>query len=200
MKLSRNYRTLGSVPRWSIVRLTRPQNVLEHTALVAMYAYDIARILDYRGDMGELLRQCLHHDLPEVETGDLPSPIKARISNKTTIGQYEDDILQRRFDILEVSVDSNMHEILKVADLLEGVLKLTEELANGNRGVMAVLCSLTSMLFERVSKLEFDDDKKRALLVAVEEAIRDEMTGYDGIRSDLEGEGFLFWKKMLDED
>ena len=200
MKLSRYYRTLGGVPRWSIVRLTQPQNVLEHTALVAMYAHDIAKILGYEGDMGELLRQCLHHDLPEVETGDLPSPIKSRISNKATIAKYEDEILSRRFDISDESVDANMHEILKVADILEGVLKLSEELAVGNRAVLAVLCSMTSMLFERIDKLEFAEDKRLSLKHNVVQAIKDEMSGYDGIRSELEGQGFEFWRSILDED
>ena len=200
MKLSRYYRTLGGVPRWSIVRLTRPQNVLEHTALVAMYAWDIAQIIDYKGDRGELLRQCLHHDLPEVETGDLPSPIKSRISNKSVIGEYEDEILGRRFDIRSGDVDSNMHEILKVADLLEGVLKLAEELAVGNRSVLAVLCSLTSMLFDRVDKLECSEEHRILLRHNIDQAIKSEMAEYDGIRSDLEGGGFEYWQKVLNEN
>lgn len=197
MNLNRFYRTLGGVPRWSIVRLSRQQNVLEHTALVAMYAYDIAQIIDYDGDIGELLVQCLQHDLPEVETGDLPSPVKSAISNKSAIGEYEDDIMRRRFGVHTGAVDAKMHEILKVADLLEGVLKLTEELTCGNRSVLAVLSSLTSLLFERVAKMEISEEKRDKLQAAVEVAIYDEVEGYDGIRSGVESEGMRFWAKLL---
>lgn len=193
---NRNYRTLGQVPRWSIVRLTRPQSVLEHTALVAFYANEIADIINYDGPRGPLLWEALCHDLPEVETGDLPSPVKKRLSTPQLLADYEADIMERRFGHDNHTADNKMHKIIKCADLLEAVLKLTEEKAAGNRAVNSVLYAMTDMLFQRADFLDPTGDLTKHIV----HAIRDEFFGTDGVRAVTnEKKGKVFWMSIEDE-
>lgn len=193
---NRNYRTLGQVPRWAILRMTREQSVLEHTALVAYYAHNIADIINFEGDRGALLWEALSHDLPEVETGDLPSPIKGRITTPEILGEYEEHIMAKRFGVEEHTKDSSMHRIIKCADLLEAVLKLTEEKAAGNRSVGSVLAAMTDMLFSKADMLDPVGDLKNHIV----KAIRDEFFGCDGVKSVTnEKAGSVFWMNLEHE-
>jgi 5'-deoxynucleotidase len=191
-KFNRHYRTLGYVPRWSIMRLNRSQSVLEHTALVAMYALDIMEAIKYQGDWLEVVDLALKHDLPEVESGDLPSPVKRSISTPGKMQEYEDDIMKRRFGS-PTEYTEDAHDIVKVADLLEAVLKLAEEYSTGNRSVFGVLCGLTAYLNDAVSKLA----GAQFLWDDIHRAIDDELFGQDGIRTPREDESSFFWQEAL---
>lgn len=193
--MNRNYRTLGAVPRWSILRLVRPQTVLEHTALVALYASDICQLCELDDYTPEAVVLALRHDLPEVEMGDLPSPVKRRISNPETIELYEDEIFERRFNMGHPFSDT-AHDVVKVADLLEAVLKLTEELAAGNRSVEKVLHGLTAMLRDKVSRLPYPE----RLWDAIQDAISDEYHGCDGIGHPKESAGRVLFEDAKDKN
>ena len=62
------------------MRKTRRENVLEHTAQVAMIVHALALLSNQRHsgtyDSNKLATYALYHDADEVLTGDLPTPVK----------------------------------------------------------------------------------------------------------------------------
>lgn len=80
---SKEVLSLNVVPRWSTVVMRKEQSVAEHSYNVAQLAVAMAtrvnrgRVgLDAPCDVAEATKWALNHDLPEVLTGDIPSPFK----------------------------------------------------------------------------------------------------------------------------
>lgn len=105
----------GDVKRWTIVRTIVNQNVAEHTFNVAMISRKLATILDI--DDGPVIKAALEHDLDEIMTGDMPSPVKRRMRN----AGFCPDALENRPDRGYV-----VHMIVKAADYMECILFLQE--------------------------------------------------------------------------
>ena len=68
------------IGRWGLMRNTDPENVQEHSHMVAVLAHALAVIRrDKFGgaiDPGHVAAVALYHDAPEIFTGDLPTPVK----------------------------------------------------------------------------------------------------------------------------
>ncbi len=72
---------LSNLKRWGIVEMSRSQSVAEHSYNVAMIAVHIVDRLENVSSDKTSLRSVvmgwsLAHDLPEVVTGDIPTPLK----------------------------------------------------------------------------------------------------------------------------
>ena len=68
------------IGRWGLMRSTVPENIQEHSHMVAVLAHALAVIRrDKFGgtiDPGHVAAVALYHDAPEIFTGDLPTPVK----------------------------------------------------------------------------------------------------------------------------
>ena len=68
------------IQRWALMRNTEPENVQEHSHMVAVLAHALVLIQNryYGGtlDPGQAVLLALYHDATEILTGDLPTPIK----------------------------------------------------------------------------------------------------------------------------
>ncbi|MFT4994914.1 MAG: 5'-deoxynucleotidase, partial [Paraglaciecola sp.] len=68
------------INRWPLMRNVRTENVQEHSLQVAMVAHSLALIrnkyFDGQLDPNKIATIALFHDVSEVITGDLPTPIK----------------------------------------------------------------------------------------------------------------------------
>ena len=68
------------ISRWGLMRNTDPENVQEHSHMVAVLAHALAVIRrDKFGgtiDPGHVAAVALYHDAPEIFTGDLPTPVE----------------------------------------------------------------------------------------------------------------------------
>ena len=68
------------INRWALMRNTRYETLSEHSAEVAQLCYALASIgnqrlgKNYNCERASLLG--LYHDVPEIITGDLPTPVK----------------------------------------------------------------------------------------------------------------------------
>lgn len=125
----------GHIKRWSIVRVHRDQTIAEHMYQVAVFAEMFAReiIPEYNDEMrGRLLHHALLHDIPEVMSGDLPTPVKRRIDSFGNIGEI-DKMLDDSYWGLRDSgkkpkeLPSIYQSIIKLADLTEALLFLEIE-------------------------------------------------------------------------
>ena len=82
---------MACITRWSQVYSAKRESVLEHTAFVALYSYQMCCKYKIQGKERELtLIKALVHDVDEVVTGDIPTPTK-----------YDNDTIRNEIEILE---------------------------------------------------------------------------------------------------
>lgn len=127
------YRT-GHVNRWQIVRTLRQQTIAEHMYLVAMTARDVARaVMGPRFTAQEelaILRWALVHDLPEVVTGDIPTPVKDYVRSAYGVDPFMtmDHTISSEFNMANSDMEgSPLMEIAKMADVMEAIAFLHVE-------------------------------------------------------------------------
>ena len=136
------------IGRWGLMRNSSPENIQEHSHMVAVIAHALAVIRrDVFGgeiDPNLVAAAALYHDASEIFTGDLPSPIK--YLNRDILAAYKQvedvamgkllrllpDRLQSSYDPLLVSVDEDVTQLIKAADRLSAYIKCLEELRAGN--------------------------------------------------------------------
>jgi len=130
----RELRDLSYVPRWSIVRVAKPQSVAEHSFFVAMYADQIAEIISWRhrGNRENLMRAALWHDVEECFTGDIPGPTKRKIMSNEFINTVEEGNRIRFGNKYKITLKPQEKIILKTAGLLDEALFLAGEIQRGN--------------------------------------------------------------------
>ncbi|HIY06150.1 MAG TPA: 5'-deoxynucleotidase [Candidatus Evtepia faecigallinarum] len=137
------------IGRWGLMRNTVPENIQEHSHMVAVLAHALAVIRRDRfgGDIdpGRVAAVALYHDAPEIFTGDLPTPVKyANSAIQTAYKAVEHDAARRltamlpqtlrpAFAALLEEEDPAVTELVKAADKLSAHLKCLEELKAGNR-------------------------------------------------------------------
>jgi len=138
-------RDLAFVPRWGIIRTIRHQNVAEHSYFVTVMVNDIVDVVNSRAPAyhipaqarNDMLAFALFHDLSEAVTGDITGPIKNRIVDRK---KYDEFIVAKERQILGrsptamASVTLAPHElfIVKLADFLEAILFVMDEIKLGN--------------------------------------------------------------------
>lgn len=137
-------RTASVVPRWSIVWTLTRDSVSNHSYFVAVYSREIAKVIGWKGDLGDLMYLALVHDLDETITGDLVSPIKDEIvDNKRAEAFIAAKMTERlpfvAWDTADLKTRPDyaaMKLIIKVADRLDALIFLIGEARLGN-GVIA---------------------------------------------------------------
>ena len=137
------------IERWSLMRNALPENIQEHSHMVAVLAHALAVIRrDQFGgtiDPGRVAAVALYHDAPEIFTGDLPTPVKyANPAIQSAYKAVEYNAARRLTAMLPQSLrpafaglleeeDPEVLALVKAADKLSAHLKCLEELKAGNR-------------------------------------------------------------------
>ena len=140
------------IQRWGLMRNTRPENIQEHSLQVGMIAHGLAvirnKLFNGQVDPERTAVLALYHDIGEVITGDLATPIKHfNPKIKTAYNEIEVVARQKLLDMLAdefkadygplffVGDDDREHwELVKAADKICAYLKCLEELKAGNQG------------------------------------------------------------------
>lgn len=138
------------IQRWGLMRNAVPETLAEHSSECAVLAHALATIgnrvygRDY--DVGRVVTMALFHDVPEVFTGDMPTPVKyanAEIRSQFAMIEAEStkNLLNKlpgelRGDYEEIFAaidgDEKHHAILKAADRLCAYIKCSQEERYGN--------------------------------------------------------------------
>lgn len=138
------------IQRWGLMRNTRTENIQEHSLQVAMVAHGLALLRNtYCGgsvDPERVLALATYHEVSEVITGDLATPIK--YFNPDIRGAYlniEELAKQRLQQMLPEELreayepylfhreeDAENWKLVKAADKICAYLKCVEELKTGN--------------------------------------------------------------------
>ena len=136
------------IKRWGLMRNVQPENLSEHATEVAVLAHCLAvvgnRIFGKCYDEGQAALLALFHDVPEVYTGDLPTPIKyfdkdSRKSYHTVEKQAVASLLSKIPKELRPTYENLIGEpecpekvLVKAADKLCAYIKCLEEEKCGN--------------------------------------------------------------------
>ena len=136
------------IDRWALMRNTDPENIQEHSHMVAVLAHALAVIQNryYGGqvDPGAVAVAALYHDASEILTGDMPTPIKydnpdiqraykdiEAVAERKLLSMLPED-LRADYDEVITIPDPEIRALVKAADKLSAYLKCVEELKAGN--------------------------------------------------------------------
>lgn len=137
------------IKRWQLMRSVRDENIMEHSHSVAVLTHALCAIengvFGAHVDTKAAVFYALYHEVSEVMTGDLPTPVK--YFNNSIHGEYEklellavekiSDTLPKEmktelYPYLQADKSSTEYRFVKAADKLSAYLKCLEELRSGN--------------------------------------------------------------------
>ena len=152
------------VNRWALMRNTYEENLSTHSFEVAAIAHMLSLIGNrrfgkrYNAERAAVLG--LYHDMPEILTGDLPTPVK--YFNKEIVNAYaavESAACARLLDALPADLradfeplfikqeeDADLRRLVKAADKIAAYLKTLEERRAGNTEFLKAEESIRDMI------------------------------------------------------
>lgn len=137
------------IGRWSLMRNALPENIQEHSHMVAVIAHALAVIRrDICGvpcDPDRCASVALFHDSSEILTGDLPTPIKyhddeimsayrrvEQIASEKLLTMLPVELRGAFEPVLTGNVVKQLRPIVKAADKMSAYIKCIEERKAGN--------------------------------------------------------------------
>ena len=137
------------IKRWSLMRSVREENIMEHSFEVSVLAHALAVIKNKRFggsvNIEKVVLLAQYHEVGEVITGDLPTPIKyfnpqiksaykdlETFASQKILDTLPDDIKMEYEQYVLPDENSEEYKIVKGADRLSAYLKCVEELKAGN--------------------------------------------------------------------
>jgi 5'-deoxynucleotidase len=138
------------IHRWGLMLSTYPENIQEHSLRVALIAHVLAvtrnRLFGGGAEPERAVLMALFHDVGEVLTGDLPTPVKQfNPEIKAAYGSIEAAARERMFGMIPDPLKPDYEalfrlrdsdrinaELVKAADKLCAYIKCLEERTAGN--------------------------------------------------------------------
>lgn len=138
------------INRWALMRNTVSENISQHSNDVAAIAHALCIIgnvrfgKSYNADRAAFLG--LYHDMPEIITGDMPTPVKYHSEEmKKAYLAVEDMASEKLLSMLPEDIrvhyesaffkreeDTELWRLVKAADKLSALIKCIEEQKAGN--------------------------------------------------------------------
>ncbi|TMW73442.1 5'-deoxynucleotidase [Alteribacter natronophilus] len=141
---------LRYIERWSLMRNVMKENVAEHSFHVSLITHTLCTIANHvygkEIDTEKAVTHSLFHDVTEVITGDIPTPVKHH--NSDMLKNFRDiealaaeklaskapgELKDVYSSLIGHKGDEAIASYIKAADLLDAYLKCTSELLAGNR-------------------------------------------------------------------
>ena len=137
------------ISRWGLMRNTVPENIQEHSLDVAVIAHALAMIrntyFDGELDPNRAAIYGIFHDVSEIFTGDMPTPVKHFNPDfKQSFHQLEDRARQKLLAMLPPELAQSYKplfffddqedyvQLVKAADKIAALTKCLEEIKSGN--------------------------------------------------------------------
>lgn len=145
--ITHHHRYMSHVPRWSIVPVSRFQSVSEHSYFVSLYVMELLKLpcFDHWTQDRKFcaLRYALVHDVAEARMSDIPGPVKRMIKDPAKYEATERRVTRDMGFVdrygQDYYEDSDIKDLVKVADLIDEFMFLTMELQGGNGHVRILL-------------------------------------------------------------
>ena len=132
----------GQVTRYHTVNLIRRQSVGEHTYGVMV----MLNLLTGFSVSPGLYEAALLHDVPEAETGDVPSPTKRAMASQGW-DDFELKVLGR-YGLGRPLLTPEEKRLLALADMLEGLRYTVQEVRMGNLELVPVMDRFARYIME----------------------------------------------------
>ncbi|HPJ03783.1 MAG TPA: 5'-deoxynucleotidase [Candidatus Limiplasma sp.] len=140
---------LKLIQRWGLMRNTIPENDMEHSMQCAIVAHALAVLSTVRYqrtiDPQTVATMALYHDVGEVLTGDLPTPVKYKnaeikkayktieaMANEQLANMLPGDLQSAYAPYLTPDKESYEWRLVKAADRICAYIKCVEEKKAGN--------------------------------------------------------------------
>ena len=140
---------MKNIDRWGLMRSSRRENLTEHCFETAAIAHALAIIGNkYFGksyDAEHILCLAMYHDICEVYTGDLPTPVKyfneemresyrkiESASAQKLLSKLPCELRDEYRDLVAQTADTESLALVKAADKISALIKCTEEINCGN--------------------------------------------------------------------
>ena len=137
------------IDRWSLMRNTDAESLSQHSLDVAAIAHALAvignRRLGKSYDTGRIALTGMYHDMPEIITGDMPTPVKyynteireafgsiEKAAQRSLLGTLPEDLRDAYKDYLIPDEGSGEYRLVKAADRISALLKCMLEERSGN--------------------------------------------------------------------
>lgn len=160
------YRT-KYINRWGLMRNTEGENLMEHSFMTAAIAHALAEISNnYFGnslDSDKIAIKALFHDVSEIFTGDMPTPVKylnpqladdykmvERLAAQKLVSQLPEKLRPTYAEIFDETTPE--HVFVKYADKISAYLKCIKEISYGNNEFKNAKESILTQLVEYNSK------------------------------------------------
>lgn len=138
------------ITRWSLMRNTRQENLMEHSYETAIIAHALAELTNTRFGGNVRVDRCLllalYHDASEILTGDLPTPIKyynpairdaykqvEDVATEKLLSKLPQDLQPTYREAFYGDVTEEEARLVKAADKISALIKCVEECGQGNR-------------------------------------------------------------------
>ena len=158
------------IGRWGLMRSSIPENVQEHSHMVAVIAHALGvirrEVFGRECDPNALAAAALFHDAPEIITGDLPTPVKYHSGDLTAAyKEVERGAAEKLVSMLPVElqgayeplmsgkVGNDAEKLVKAADRLSAYIKCIEERKAGNLEFL----SAERRTLERIRSMELPE-------------------------------------------
>lgn len=158
------------IGRWGLMRSSIPENVQEHSHMVAVIAHALGvirrEVFGRECDPNALAAAALFHDAPEIITGDLPTPVKYHSGDLTAAyKEVERGAAEKLVSMLPVElrgayeplisgdVGEENEQLVKAADRLSAYIKCIEERKAGNLEFL----SAERQTLERIRSMELPE-------------------------------------------
>lgn len=159
------------IKRWSLMRSVREENIMEHSLDVAIIAHALALIKNKMFGGGVNVEKVVllaqYHEVGEVITGDLPTPIKyfnPEIKNAykdlekhactKLLNALPEQLRESYSEYVLPNQDQEEYKLVKCADRLSAYLKCVEEIKSGNsefkKAKSSILTELKALKREEV--------------------------------------------------
>ncbi len=137
------------IKRWSLMRSIREENIMEHSQQVAVIAHALAlinnKVFGGNVDANKVVLLAQYHEVGEVITGDLPTPIKyfnpeiksaykdlEKNACERIVGMLPEEFQDEYAKLIMPDENSLEYKLVKCADRLSAYLKCVEEVKAGN--------------------------------------------------------------------
>lgn len=163
---------LRYIDRWNLMRTREKESVSEHSYETAVIAHALAligkRVYGKEIDENEVAVTALFHDVEEVITGDMPTPVKYRDpilleryrkqeenSRKSILSMLPEELKPDYDRFLSENGSGEIYRYVKAADRLSAYIKCVEETEEGNHefssALQTTLKKLEEMRMEEVT-------------------------------------------------
>lgn len=141
-------RRLRLIRRWSLMRNVEVENNQEHSLDVAFIAHNLGLLHNLGGgqvDVNRLAVLAMYHDVSEIFTGDMPTPIKyfhptlrhlygevEQLAQKKLLYTLPEPLQAHYEDLLLGTMSDEEAKLLKAADTMAAFMKCVLEKQAGN--------------------------------------------------------------------